>query len=151
MRRALVVVVAAIALIAASTAVAHESPGRVLPDGSTSQGGDFSLFFDTDTLVVEGLDVQWACPVAGKTHVAPTFEILTHAGIGHIPASHQLVLDRKLAYTKVGGTNRLGTADVKLDVALAWGPETETTIRRATAKGSIVVKSAACSTGKLSV
>jgi hypothetical protein len=144
--------VAALAALALATAArAGEPAGRVLPSGSTSQGGDFSLFFNTDTLAVEGLDVQWACSVAGKTKVKPTFEVLTHAGIGHISPSRHVAVDVKLPYTNVGASKQLGKAEVKLDAALDWGPETTTSIRRATAKGTVSVKSASCSTGTLTV
>jgi hypothetical protein len=38
----------------------------VIPDGKTSRGGDFGVFFNTDTLVVEGLVVEWGCASVNK-------------------------------------------------------------------------------------
>jgi hypothetical protein len=81
-----VAALASLGFLAAGSAAASEAPGRVIPDGKTSRGGDFAAFFNTNPLKVEGLQ---------------------------------------------------------------WGPETTTSIRRVTGKGTVVVKSAHCTTGTL--
>jgi hypothetical protein len=133
-------------VVGAGAAVAGEPPGRVIPEGKTSRGGEFGLFFDTRTLLVEGLDLQWGCKsvAAGK----PAYEILTHKGIGKIPASHKLSINTLLPYTKIGSSKVIGKARVALTAALAWGPETNS-IRRATATGTVSVKTGPCSSGTL--
>ena len=142
-----ILAVALAAAIAAASAAGGEAPGRVIPDGKTSKGGDMALFFNTRTLLVEGLAVQWGCKsvAAGK----PSYDILTHKGIGKIPANHHLSLSVLLPYTEIGRSKALGKAKVTVSAALAWGPESTTSIRRVTAKGTVAVQTGSCSSGTM--
>lgn len=79
----------------------------------------------------------------------PAYEVSTHEGIGRIPSSRKLSLSLLLPYTKLGGGKTLGKARVTLSAALAWGPETTTSVRRATAKGTVSAASGSCSSGTL--
>jgi hypothetical protein len=146
MKRVLALAAVVAALVLAAAAAAGEPAGRVLPSGQTAKGGDVGLFFDTDTLALEGLVLDWGC--ASKDKGKPVYETLTHAGIGHIPASRHLTLSVRLPFTKIGTARVLGKATVTVDAKLDWGPKTNA-IRRATAKGTISAKSGACTTGPL--
>jgi hypothetical protein len=126
---------------------AGEAPGRVIPDGKTSRGGDFGVFFNTDTPVVEGLVVEWGCASVNKGK--PVYSILTHKGIGRMGATGHLSLSVSLPFAKINGTKVLGKARVTVNGTFQWGPKTTTSIRRATGKGTVSVKSSSCTTGTL--
>jgi hypothetical protein len=132
---------------AAQAGLASESPGRVLPDGKTSRGGDFGVFFDTDTLVVEGLEVEWGCSSVKKGK--PVYDIVTHKGIGHMGANGHLILSVILPFTKIDSRKVLGKARVTVNGTFQWGPEHTNSIRRATGKGTVGVKAGACTTGAM--
>jgi hypothetical protein len=132
----------------AGSALAGEPPGRVIPDGTTSKGGDFAVFFDTDTFKVEGVDVDWGCTTVNRGK--PAYTILTHKGIGRISSTGKLSLSSvALSYAKLHATKAVGTAKVTVNGTFQWGPETTTSIRRVTGKGTVVVKTASCTSGTL--
>ncbi|HKP18037.1 MAG TPA: hypothetical protein VJT84_06120 [Gaiellaceae bacterium] len=144
MRQAVVVALAAV-LLAAGAATAGEEPGRALPDGKTSRGGYIGLIFNTHTMLVEGIDLEWGCRSVANGKAA--FAIVTHKGIGRIPSSHKLSLDVALPYTKIGSSKTLGTARVTLVASIDWTPSTSN--QHATAKGTVSVKTGPCSSGTL--
>jgi hypothetical protein len=143
--KAAVVVLAA--LVSAVAASAGEPVGRVIADGTTSKGGDAAVIWNTQTQVVEGFALDWGCKSVANGK--PAYEIVTHKGYGRIPASHKLSLNVLVPYTKLTSPKVLGKAKVALTAALAWGPVTTTTTQRATAKGTVTVKTGPCSSGTL--
>jgi len=146
MRGRLCIVGLALLGLAASSALAGEAPGRAIPDGKTSAGGYFSFFFNTLTLKVEGLAVDWGC--RSVDNGKPAYSILTHKGIGSIPSTGRISLSVTLPYTKLGGGGKaLGTARVTVTGTFRWGAKSPT--KRAIGSGTVVVKSAHCTTGTL--
>src|SRR5690242_6739085 len=146
MRGRFCIVAVALLGLAASSALAGEAPGRAIPDGKTSRGCYFSFFFNTQTLKVEGLAVDWGC--RSVDNGKPTFSILTHKGIGSMPATGRVSLTVSLPYTKLGGEGKaLGNARVTVTGAFRWGSKSPT--KRAIGSGTVVVTSAHCTTGTL--
>jgi hypothetical protein len=138
---------ALVGFLAAGVAVAGEPLGRVIPDGKTSRGGDFAVFFNTDTLKVEGVAVDWGCVSVSKGK--PAYSILTHKGIGRIGSTGKLSLAVTLPYAKLGATKALGTAKVTVSGKFQWGPENTNSIRRVTGTGTVSVKSGSCTSGTM--
>lgn len=144
MRRSVVVALVA-GLFAAAAATAGEAPGRALPDGKTSRGGYIGLIFNTHTMLVEGIDLEWGCKSVANGKAA--YAIVTHKGLGKIPSNRKLSLNVLLPYTKIGSSKKLGTARVTLVAALGWTPSTSN--QHAAAKGTVSVKTGSCSSGTL--
>ena len=96
-------------------------------DGKTSRGGYFSVFFNTQTLKVEGLAVDWGCRSVNSGK--PTYSILTHKGIGSIPSSGRLSLSVTLPYTKIATSKALENARVTVVGTFEWGAKSRPSAR----------------------
>lgn len=134
-------------LLAAGAAVAGEPAGRSIPDGKTSKGGDIGLIYNTHTLLVEGIFLDWGCKSVANGK--PAYEIVTHKGIGKLSASHKLSLKVFLPYTKIGSSKVLGRGWVTLAAALAWRPSPGVTNQHSTGKGTVSVATGPCSSGPM--
>jgi len=141
------VAVFAVGLLAAGSAVAGEPAGRSIPDGKTSKGGYIAVIFNTHTLLVEGIDLEWGCKSVANGK--PAYSIVTHKGIGKVSSSHKLSLKVFLPYTKTGSSKAIGRGGVTLAASLAWTPTPGVTNQHSHGKGTVSVATGPCSSGPL--